>query len=311
MYLLITIDTEEEFYWDHPFSSHNHSVHNIHAHHNAMMPFFIQHNIKPMMVVSYPVVSDENSCGLLRDMFEKEHIDVGAHLHPWVNPPYQEELSSFSSYAGNLPYELEYQKLLQLTDIIHDKFNYRPITYKAGRYGIGRNTNKILAELGYKYDLSYFAGRSFIADGGPDHRHIQSHPFTDDQGIQHFPMTTIYTGIAKQCSLLRWAVQKEYVASFPLRGMLSKLNLCAMTSLTPENTCLEEMKKITHEGIKQGTQIFQMSYHSSIFTERYISYIQSKDDIQNLEKRIKDYILFFQSQGGMVGNLFNVVNSIS
>ena len=129
-----------------------------------MMDFYIQNDVQPVMVVSYPVLQDDHTVSLLKSVFDKKQIVIGSHLHPWVTPPYKEELSRFNYYAGNLPYDLEKEKLRILTDHIQEKFNYRPIIYKAGRYGIGPNTNKILHELDYKYDLSYFAQRSFDYD---------------------------------------------------------------------------------------------------------------------------------------------------
>ena len=69
--------------------------------------------------------------------------EVGAHLHPWVTPPAEEEVTRFNSYAGNLPLSLESSKIARLVEAIEASFGRRPIVYKAGRYGFGANTASI------------------------------------------------------------------------------------------------------------------------------------------------------------------------
>ena len=93
MRLIVTIDTEEEFDYSKPFTTDQHSTHNIELHHQHMMDFYIQNDVQPVMVVSYPVLQDDHTVSLLKSVFDKKQIVIGSHLHPWVTPPYKEELS--------------------------------------------------------------------------------------------------------------------------------------------------------------------------------------------------------------------------
>ena len=179
-----------------------------------------------------------------------------------------------------------------LTDHIQEKFNYRPIIYKAGRYGIGPNTNKILHELDYKYDLSYFAQRSFDYDGGPNHREIESDIFKGDHDILHFPITAIYDRFGRHIPFIRRLVRNEYYKKIPMRGIFNRLKICSLATLTPESVPLDEMKEITLAGMKQGIDLFQMSFHSSAFTTGAVPDIDTQDDVQNIKQSIQDYILF-------------------
>src|SRR3546814_6885075 len=92
----------------------------------------------------------------------------GTHLHPWVNPPFQEVVNATNSYPGNLPPELEHAKLAALTEAIAGAFGARPVVYKAGRYGVGPATAGILEALGYRIDVSVVPFTDFSDDGGPD-----------------------------------------------------------------------------------------------------------------------------------------------
>ena len=92
---------------------------------------------------------------------------IGAHLHPWVNPPHDEIVCNYNSYPGNLPEELEKEKLHRLTETIADQFGERPIVYKAGRYGVGFNTSSVLEDLGYEIDTSVLSRTDLSDEEGP------------------------------------------------------------------------------------------------------------------------------------------------
>src|SRR5690606_18443506 len=103
--------------------------------------------------------------------------EVGAHLHPWVNPPHAEEVNAYNSYAGNLPREQELAKLKTLRDTIAEHFGFAPRIYKAGRYGVGPNTPSIMEELGFDIDLSLCSAFDYRDDGGPDFTDCHAEPF--------------------------------------------------------------------------------------------------------------------------------------
>jgi hypothetical protein len=53
-----------------------------------------------------------------------------------------------------------------LTDLFVSRFNYNPVSFRAGRFGIGRHSLPILAELGYSVDSSVAPFTHFKDDGG-------------------------------------------------------------------------------------------------------------------------------------------------
>jgi hypothetical protein len=146
--LIVVIDTEEEFDWSaEPDSEANHV--SAMAHIDRVQNIFNEYGIHPCYVIDYPIASQPEGYRLLKQFAENGQCEIGAHLHPWVNPPFQEELSKPNTYPGNLPYALEREKLLILRDKITENFGLTPIAYKAGRYGFGPNTATIMQELGF------------------------------------------------------------------------------------------------------------------------------------------------------------------
>ncbi|HEX9802908.1 MAG TPA: glycosyltransferase, partial [Gammaproteobacteria bacterium] len=151
--LLVVIDTEEEFDWRLPHSRENTSVSAIAAQGRAQ-EIFARHGIVPTYVVDYPVATTPAAVGILKSFSSRGACRIGAHLHPWVNPPHLEIVNATNSYPGNLPPALERAKLTALTEAIVQSFGTAPVVYKAGRYGLGPATAGILEELGYRVDVS-------------------------------------------------------------------------------------------------------------------------------------------------------------
>src|SRR6185436_11595329 len=144
---------EEEFDWSRPFARENTSVTAIRQL-PVLQDLLDRYNIRPTYVIDYPVATNPISAPVIRTLYESGRCAVGAHLHPWVNPPYTEEVTHANSFASNLGYELERAKLTALTDAIDTHVGVRPKIYKAGRYGFGLSTVGVLEALEYTIDVS-------------------------------------------------------------------------------------------------------------------------------------------------------------
>lgn len=151
--LQVVVDTEEEFDWGAPFDRGCVGVTAMQAQHGmqAMLSGF---GLVPTYVVDYPVASTASSVAVLKGFLDARQCLIGAHLHPWVSPPHEEEVSARNSYPGNLGAALEREKLSVLTEAIEGSFGVRPVIYKAGRYGVGAGTAGTLRALGYEIDVS-------------------------------------------------------------------------------------------------------------------------------------------------------------
>ena len=90
----------------------------------------------------------------LRELLQSGLCEVGAQLHPWMTPPFTEEVGEANSYAGNLPVALEFEKARRLTEALAEAFGAAPRLYRTGRFGAGPRTADILKRLGYLADSS-------------------------------------------------------------------------------------------------------------------------------------------------------------
>jgi hypothetical protein len=147
-HLMVIIDTEEEFDWSGEFSRRATAVTSM-AHQGPVQRLLNRHGVVPTYAVDYPVASQRDGFEPLRDWVKDGRCEIGAHLHPWVNPPFDEKVTPRNSCPGNLPAELEAAKLQVLTDQIETTLGVRARVYRAGRYGVGPNSASLLTRFGY------------------------------------------------------------------------------------------------------------------------------------------------------------------
>jgi hypothetical protein len=299
--LIITIDTEEGFDWSKPFSRNGYITKTLFDHDFHMTGFYSAYNIKPVLLVSYPILNDNDCQRLLKKYMQEKRYLIGTHLHSWVTPPYDETLSNFNSFANNLPADLEYHKLKTLTDKFIDIFDQSPIYYKAGRYGIGQRSYSFLKKLGYRYDFSPFAKRDFSHIMGVDFSHIKNAPFYPlfpNKSIIAYPGTADYIGHCKNNLTLRKIFKHNMFTKFKGRAALAKLGLMNFIPLTPEGVSEYEMKTLTRVLLSEGQTYFHLSYHSSSFSLNGSPYSTTEKKIIDLQDRLKNYIHFFHEIGG-------------
>jgi hypothetical protein len=301
--LLVVVDTEEEFDWSKPHSRSETRVDHI-KHQDRLQAVFNRYGIAPTYVVDYPVASQEAGYRLLRDWLIDGKCKIGAHLHPWVNPPFDEAVNARNSYPGNLPALLEKEKLKRLTETIECNFGHRPTVYRAGRYGIGPATGATLEELGYEIDTSIVPFTDFRRDGGPDFSDFDTEPFWfgPSKHILELPLTVAWhgtlNGLARR---LQPTLMSELGLQLHLPGMFARLGLLERIRLTPEGASFAELKRLTDTMIAAGKCLFVFSYHSPSVVPGNTPYVRDEAELQGFMRVIEQYCEYFLGTCGGEG----------
>jgi len=299
--LLTVVSTEEEFDWNGPFDSGQRGVGAAKRLPQAQAAFD-ELGVRPTYVVDHPIAATPASAALLRAFVREGRCEVGAHLHPWVNPPLRETLGSEASYPGNLPPELEREKLAVLVGTIEDSIGVRPRSYQAGRYGFGRSTAALLEELGFAVDLSCSPAFDFSTDGGPDHSRASVRPvwFGERRRMLGVPITGGFVGFAGA-----WAGDLHRLASGPVwnvlraNAVLARLRCSERLRLSPEGFDLAAMLRLTRSLRQRGTSVFVLSLHSPSFHPGCTPYVRSEADLRRLFDTCRAYYRqFFDEFGG-------------
>lgn len=307
--LLVVVDTEEEFDWSAPFSRSATQTRSILAQARAH-EIYERLGLVPTYVVDYPVARDPEAVVFLRGLAEERKAEIGAHLHPWVTPPHSESVNRRNSYHCNLPAQLERAKIETLTDAIADAFGARPTAFKAGRYGLGANAARVLAELGYEVDCSQLPFTDLRPDGGPDFRGVGIDPYWLDRpgGLLEVPLTVGFFGAASGLApRLGWLFDSPRAGRLRMPGLLSRSGLITRSRLTPEGVPAAEQCRLIEALVRRGHRTFTLTYHSPSLEPGHTPYVRSKDELASFLASLEQVLRFFRdSLGGRFTTLSGV-----
>ena len=268
----IFVDTEEEFDWRKPLDRDSRGTtairglpdaHRRLADRGAALTYLIDH----------PIATDQSAVEILRRLIEDGRSAVGTQLHPWVNPPFEEEVNGFNSFAGNLPQSLEAAKIAALTDAIEAGFGARPIAYRAGRYGLGPNTLGLLAAQGYRLDTSMRAAYDYSTECGPDYGAVPNHAFRAGPGgaVVELPFSTVFTGLARAGGAALHAGLSRVPRGI---GAASRLRLLSRVALTPEDMPVHEALEAVRIAVGQGQRVLNFAFHSPSVVPGHTPYVR-------------------------------------
>ena len=298
--LAVVVDTEEEFDWRGPFARSNVATRSIAAQPLAHR-LFDRWGVIPTYVVDYPVAVDPAARDLLGGLRAEGRAEIGAHLHPWVCPPFEEELTRYNSYHCNLPPALERAKIEVLTQAVETGFGARPAVFKAGRYGFGRSTARTIGDLGYQVDCSFVPHASFAADGGPSYHGTPDRPFWLDaeRRLLEVPMTTGFIGaFAGAGARLPGLFNSARAQRWRVPGLLARTGLVARSALTPEGVSAEEQIRLIKALIRRGHGFFTMTYHSPSLAPGNTPYVRSEAELSGFLDRIETVLRVFAEELG-------------
>jgi hypothetical protein len=300
--LCVVVDTEEEFDWSAPFSRSAvgvTAIQEVGRLQDVLEPF----GAIPTYVIDYPVAATTVSSERFADLARRGVCHIGAHLHPWVNPPYVEELTRSTSYACNLGYELEQAKISRLHSAIVEHVGVVPKVYKAGRYGFGQTTAEILESLEFDVDASVNPHMDFRTDGGPSFEGFGVEPalFGRRRRLLEVPCTTGFVGTARRLGpALHRAASTRWLEPLRAVGVLARSGTLNKVMLSPEGNSFAEMHALTEALYADGVRTFSLTLHSPSLKPGCTPYARSigeRDALLGTIGRYCDY--FFGRRGGV------------
>lgn len=297
--LVTMVDAEEAFDWSGRFSRDAIDVSSMGSQHIAHR-IFERHGVVPVYLTDYAVVSQDAGRAPLRDLLASGVCDIGAQMHPWVTPPFVEEVGERNSFAGNLPAALELEKARQLTFALCDAFGAAPLIYRTGRFGAGMRTADILKYLGYLADTS--VAPCWPPEGSHPLARFRSWsmpkgPFWIDRErtLLEIPITASLVGTVsgKLGQTAAPFIFGPSVTRTGLPGILSRLHLLERIRLSPEGTTIDDAKRLTRHMLRAGHRIFVLTYHSPSLVPGNTPYTRSEKDVQRFLNWLDEYYAFF------------------
>jgi hypothetical protein len=310
--LFVSVDVEEEFNWSRPFSRTGYTVRSP-LRLERLERLCWRFGIRPIYFVDFAVMTSAEAVARIRQSLEAGRCILGAHLHPWVTPPYEETISHRTSFPGNLPADLERKKLETLMARLEECFGIRPVYYRAGRYGIGPSSFGNMAQFGIRFDMSCLSGADLRFKDGPDFRLVEPVPYTvrAPNDIIEIPVTRGYVGMASkhgrhfEALIERPAAQKLLVGAALRRlGILDRIALC------PEANSVDDQIALTRRLLDLGVRCFSLSLHSTSLVPNATPYTRNEAEVDRLCERIEGYLnCFFEQLSGVPADAQHLLNA--
>ena len=284
----LVIDAEEDFDWNRPLRDTARSTEHLHDL-SELSALFARHGAVPTYLVTLPVLQDEAAVACLRGLWERGQCVLGLQLHPWVTPPFGEESSPRNSYQTNLDANLEEQKLLTLKTAFEKRFGVAPTIFRAGRYGLSRNTPHLLEKHGFFIDTSIAPRTDFSRQGGPDYRR-------DDAGLFWFgsqsrllevPLCRDVVGWGSRIAATHAGLNDRF--GYPgrvLGALLARTHCAERITLSPEGNDVAAMQRLLSGLLARGQGVFALSFHSSSAAPGRNPYVRDADGLRAFIERL-------------------------
>ena len=305
IFFLLSVDTEEEWDWEGPFPEKTISVENIGAIPH-FQDFLNELGVKPSYFIDYAVVGDPASRRILQDVFrDNPHVEVCAHLHPWVNPPVVPVTTEAMSHIVNLPIEIVEQQLICLTETLETHFGRRPTSFRSGRWGVNGAILRALSKLGYRVDSSvcpYYETEHFSCAHNSAAVYWPDYVSTDRPGVQR-DILEVPVGAGFNRRNFRWfsrvhrQLQKKPWSYLHPIGILWQTRLLRKLYLSPELSSEVDLLALAKNMVADGFCTMHMYLHSSSLLPGASSYVTDDAQKQLLLQKIRSVVRFLETQG--------------
>ncbi|MEP1832667.1 MAG: polysaccharide deacetylase family protein, partial [Hyphomonas sp.] len=292
---LLTVDTEEEFDWSGDFSATDHGLKHVGSI-ARFQQFCEELGAAPVYLCDWPITQSAEAVELIGDAVTRGKAEIGIQLHPWVNPPFDEEVSAYNSYAGNLPPQLERAKFMHLRDEIERRFDTQPLIYRAGRYGLGQDTAELLKDAGVAIDTSVRSNFDYRPGHGPDYRRHPLEPYWVDaqRELLELPVTSVFWGMLRRQGRLL----QPLAAKLPLLpGILARTGMLERIALTPEGVTASEAIRGIDIALDDGLPLLVLSFHSPSLAPGYTPYVRSEADLEALYEWFRQIYAYLARRG--------------
>ncbi|MCG8425656.1 MAG: deacetylase [Proteobacteria bacterium] len=293
MHLLITIDTEGDNAW--AGRGYENGTENA-----RYLPRFQRlcgrFGFMPTYLTTYEMGRDDFFVEFARDALARGECEIGAHPHPWNQPP---ECPVTSDDMRLQPYLIEYppeviaEKLRVLTALLSERFDVEMRSHRAGRWAFDATYARLLASMGYTVDCSVTPHYRSVVDRReepsrvplPDYRRFPTGPYfldaTDisrpgDLPLLEIPMTLMPL-YGRPTTALYWALPGRRVKRL-MRGVLGQ----PAVFFRPNGRNRADLLRLARRKLEQRAGYVMLMLHSSEFMAGCNPTFKNERDIEGL-----------------------------
>ncbi|KXI28513.1 polysaccharide deacetylase family protein [Paraglaciecola hydrolytica] len=294
---VLSVDTEEEWDWSGPFPQEYADVKNVDS-----LPEFqrlcTKLGVKPTYFVDYAVVNSHKAVQKMQEFCHTNSCEIGAHLHPWCNPPYFGEVGEAESHVVNLPTEQVKQKLEILIDKITTTLGIKPRSFRTGRWGIDSKVMQLLIENDINVDSSvypFYQNEYFSCNGAPllPYWPDLANPLksANQQQIFEVPVTVGFNRQAFEAwNKIHTAFARPPLSWTRFNGLAWHTHLLRKNYLCPELSSIEDMISLCDVVLEKGYPVLHMYMHSSSLIDNSNSLLGNKNAFNFITQAVTEVV---------------------
>lgn len=286
--VVITIDTEPDNMWALKLREPP-QFKNI-SELSRLQRIFDNFRARPTYLTTYSVAKS-NEVSVLKDIVKSSWCEIGSHLHALETPPFEPHIKGDGSYLHQYSYRIQREKMKILDALLTETFEYKPVSYRGGRWSLDTNTISLLAEYEYLADTSVTPGISWKKYGGPNFKKCTNENYFIHKDILEVPASIkIKTRIPK--------LAKKFYLNTPnwvhAEGILKRTADFNIITLDPSFNSYEDIKWACDALIAEGVEHLNIAFHSSVIITGGSPYTMTKESTKRFFERLEkllDYLL--------------------
>ncbi len=293
MNLVFSIDVEEEglFRGRHP--RHADGVSNV-AELRRMEPLVGEFGLVPTLLLTHAAAGDPASRALLGQWAARHGADLGAHLHAWNTPPFEEGGETESTDPDLLPDALLKAKIDTLMEAVRAIGGRTPTSFRMGRYHLTPTGARLLVAAGIRVDGSAVPLRTEV--GGPDWFGSPADPYrmgTDAGPLLEAPLTIVpvWPALARL-----WHRTASRLPPGLRPRVLSAFRRFGAAGIQPAWFSLPVMKLAARLHARRGGRVLHMHLHSSELMPGATPAFRTEADVDRLVARIRDFVAWVRRE---------------
>jgi hypothetical protein len=259
--------------------------------------------LRPTYFVDHPVASTPWTRDVLREIAAEGGAEIGAHLHPWNTPPLHEAFTEDNTMLRNLPSDLQRAKLEALRESLTAVTGCPPTSFRAGRFGLGRETVAALIETGFDVDSSvtpfvswaaYGQGSDF--DGAPigcyrlDGRGDPRIPAPAGP-LREVPLSCGFTRrpFSRVAGIHR-LLTSDPLRRLPLASLATRAGLVRRVIGSPETNPVHDLLALARCLIQEGARFVHFFWHSPSLVPGLSPFVQSDRDREQFYRSLAQLV---------------------
>lgn len=303
---VLSVDTEEEWDWSGDFPHKDFSVSNVKQ--IPKLQTFCEHlGIRPTYFTDYAVAENPDSVEILKTIVDKNTCEIGAHLHPWCNPPIHGTTGEKESHVVNLPISQVEEKLDALIALLNKNFGVMPNAFRSGRWGINGEVLHLLEKKGFQIDSSmypFFKNEYFNCEKTtlipywPDYENPTRKG--SQRNIIEIPVTVGFNRKNSSAMLKMYnAISHPLLRHLHLTAIFWHTHLLRKLYLSPEVTSGEDMQPLIDFAVANNHPVIHMYLHSSSLIDGATGFMEQKNAFDVICDNIKQVVEYTHSKANV------------